>query len=124
ATAEQVQLRSFTASGWTEWISVDGEPAEGPDANSPEWRGRTAVGPIWVGHGVQRVQFRVVGGQLPHLRLHAIRSELAGGGVLPAARAGASPQPGIITRAQWGADESWRKYAPGCDGTVSYADNV
>jgi uncharacterized protein with LGFP repeats len=39
-------------------------------------------------------------------------------------QASAVGQPYIISRAQWGANESWRAYAPGCNGTPSYADNV
>src|SRR6266513_1044157 len=32
--------------------------------------------------------------------------------------------PGIISRAAWGADESWRTYASGCNGQPDYADTV
>jgi hypothetical protein len=65
-----------------------------------------------------------VQGHLPGLRLHAIHSAGASGTVrLPAAGATVA-QSGIITRPQWGADESWRTFAPGCTGAASYAKNV
>src|SRR5438270_745766 len=33
-------------------------------------------------------------------------------------------QPFTYTRAAWGADESWRSYASGCNGTPDYANTV
>jgi N-acetylmuramoyl-L-alanine amidase len=122
--AGQIQLRSLSTSGWSDWTSFDGEPGDGPDANSKEFRATTAAGPVLVGHGTQRIQFRVTKGRLPHLRLHAIRSENTAALVSPSNATAATGQPAIISRAQWRADESWRTFAPGCDGSVSYADNV
>ncbi|HJV09310.1 MAG TPA: peptidoglycan recognition protein, partial [Acidimicrobiales bacterium] len=123
-----VEVRAKGPDGWTEWERLEGDPAEGPDADSPERRDRTTAGPVWVGRGVGQVQVRVAEGSLPGLKLHALRSEdpPAGGGAgLGGAKpAGAAPaQPGIVTRANWGADESFRNLNPGCS-QPSYAPNV
>src|SRR5207248_11630619 len=98
----------------------------GPDARCKEYGGRSTAGPVWVGEGRRDVQVRVVGGTVSDLKIHAIHSPKdAGGSGFSIGGASAEPaQPAVITRAQWGADESYRTFAPGCDGTVSYADNV
>jgi hypothetical protein len=125
----EIRVRGLSQTGWSAWQTADSDPALSPDVGSKEFRGRSSAGPVWLGHDIRRVQFQVTKGELPNLRLHAIYSSytaprpvaaepavsLAGGGV---------SQPPIITRAQWGADESYRTYAPGCDGSVGYADNV
>ncbi|HEX9547652.1 MAG TPA: N-acetylmuramoyl-L-alanine amidase [Acidimicrobiales bacterium] len=120
-----IQLRAWAKRGrWRGWTTVASDVSEGPDAHSSERRGRTTAGPFWVGRGVTRVQFRVVRGLLIHLQVHAIRSENAGtSGTLVSADA-AVREPWFITRAKWGADESWRTLAPGCPSTPRYADTV
>jgi hypothetical protein len=123
-----VEVRAKGPDGWSEWERLEGDPAEGPDADSPERRDKTTAGPVWVGRGVGQVQVRVAEGSLPGLKLHALRSEdppAGGGGGLGGAKpAGAAPvQPGIVTRAQWGADESFRTRNPGC-GQPAYAAGV
>jgi hypothetical protein len=127
-----VEVRARTADGWGDWQIVEGDPAEGPDPDSPERREHTTAGPVWVGRDVGEVQVRVAEGSLAGLKLHALRSEepppSSGGGGLGgiggAKPAGAAPaQPGIVTRAAWGADESFRTINAGC-GQPSYANNV
>jgi hypothetical protein len=123
AVSGEIVLRPWTSTGWSDWTVVDGDPAEGPDANSREYRNRTAAGPVWVGHSVSRIQFRVTSGNLVDFRVHAIHSAATDTPTnLPSGNS--IVQPAIISRAAWGADESWRTYAPGCDGSVGYADNV
>jgi hypothetical protein len=119
----EVEVRVRQGGGWSEWIHVEGGEDEAPDPGSPERTGRTSAGPVWVGHDIDHVQVRVGEGRLRNLKLHAIDSEEpVGAGIRPA---GASvAQPGIITRAQWSADESWRTVAPGCNGTPEYASTV
>jgi hypothetical protein len=121
-TPGAMELKVRTAQGWSEWARVEGDPAEGPDATSKEHHPVTTAGPVWVGQGVKEVAVRVAEGSVRGLKLHAVRSEDAksGGGVKPA---GASPQPGIVSRAAWGADESWRSINPGC-GHPDYAPAV
>ena len=119
----EIDIRSRSGSGWSDWTTVAGELTEGPDANSKEFRADTSAGPVWVGHGVRQIQYRIISGQPTHLRMHAIRFEDTAASSGPSTTAGVG-QPRIISRAQWGADESWRTFAPGCDGSVSLADNV
>ena len=58
------------------------------------------------------------------LVLHAIDSDPVASDELVSASAVAQP-PTIITRAQWGADESWRDDSGGeCDGTPDYVDDI
>jgi hypothetical protein len=125
-----VEVRARTDDGWGDWQLVEGDPAEGPDADSPERRRHTTAGPVWVGRDVTQVQVRVAEGSLPDLKLHALRSEEpppsrgGGTGIGGAKPAGAAPaQPGIVTRAGWGADESYRTINAGC-GQPSYASTL
>ena len=121
-----IEVRAMGPDGWSEWELLEGEPTEGPDADSPERHDKTTAGPVWVGRGIGRVQVRVVEGSLPGLKLHALRSEdpPAGGGLGGAKPAGAAPaQPGIVTRSAWGADESFRTRNAGCTQPL-YAPNV
>lgn len=124
-TAGSVEVRARQGDQWGEWVEVDGEPLEGPDPGSREdRRGRTSAGPVWLGSKVRSVEVRVAEGQLEGLKLHAIRSPAASSprGVR---RAGATvDRPAVISRAEWGADESYRRAAPGCNGTPEYADGV
>ncbi|HEX2191664.1 MAG TPA: RICIN domain-containing protein [Acidimicrobiales bacterium] len=119
-----VELRVRQNGRWSDWQLVEGDAAEGPDEGSREHRGHTTAGPVWVGRGVRQVEVRVADGDLSGLKLHAIRSEEppppALGGTEPA---GAQAQPGIVSRAAWGADESWRFRNPGC-GNPEYAPSM
>ena len=121
-----IEVRAEGPDGWTDWQRVEGDPAEGPDVGSPEHHDRTTAGPVWVGQNVAHVEVRVAEGSLPGLTLHALRSEdpPASGGIGGAKPAGAAPaQPTIVTRAAWGADESYRTLNPGC-GQPFYAPSV
>ena len=119
-----VEVRVRQDGRWSEWQLVEGDPAEGPDVGSREHRGHTTAGPVWVGRGVRQVEVRVAEGELSGLKLHAIRSEEppppALGGTEPA---GAQAQPGIVSRAAWGADEAYRRRNAGC-GNPEYASGV
>jgi len=126
ARAGAVEVRAKGPDGWTEWERVAGDPAEGPDPGSAERHDRTSAGPVWVGRGVAQVQVRVAEGSLPGLKLHALHAAdpPAGGGLGRTAPAGAAPeQPGIVSRAAWGADESYRGLNAGC-GQPTLAPNV
>ncbi len=111
-----VEFRALRAGKWSAWNSVDGDPGEGPDANTTEAhhaKNVTSAGPVWVGDGVSDVQVRVQDGSLSGLRLHTIHTETPSG-MLPSIKgAGADPAwPNVIMRDQWGANESWRTCAP------------
>ena len=126
AQAGAVEVRARGPEGWGEWQLVEGDPAEGPDVGSPERHDRTTAGPVWVGQGVDEVQVRVAEGSLKGLKLHALRAEdpPAAGGIGGTRPAGAAPaQPGIVTRAGWGANESYRSRNAGCTQPM-YASNV
>ena len=124
-----VEVRAKGPDGWGDWQTVEGDAAEGPDPDSHERQDRTTAGPVWVGREVSQVEVRVAEGSLPGLKLHALRSEdpplsSGGGGVGGARPAGAAPaQPAVVSRAGWGADESYRSLNPGCT-QPSYASNV
>ena len=120
----EVEVRSLSNGRWSDWMELHTSGEEGPDHDAGEHRRTNTVGPVYVGKGVRDLQVRVAEGHLRNLRLHAIRSEepeLSGG---ISAAAAAAPQPGIITRAGWGADESFRTFAQGCDGSPDYASRV
>ncbi|MGH7857180.1 MAG: hypothetical protein ACREQY_07575, partial [Candidatus Binatia bacterium] len=95
---------------WSGWSELDSDEVDlGPDrgAEASEVRSTT---PLWVGRA-KFVDVRAAG-RLPRgTRLHMIDPGPDPKG--PASSAAASPsQPGIITRSQWGADESIRKCCP------------
>jgi len=124
-TAGAVEVRARDGDGWGPWILAEGDPDEGPDPESAEFRGRTTAGPVWVGPAVRQVEVRVKEGGLDGLALHAIHTEDPPKPRGTIRRAGATvPRPAITSRAGWGADESFRKLAPGCNGTPEYAGVV
>lgn len=126
AEAGAVEVRAKGPDGWSDWQRLEGDPSEGPDPDSHERHDRTTAGPVWVGRAAEQVEVRVVEGSLPGLKLHALRSEdpPERGGIGRARPAGAAPaQPAIVTRAAWGADESYRTVNPGC-ATPTFAPNV
>jgi hypothetical protein len=124
-----IALRGQAPDGvWTEWTELVGDADEGPDASSPEHRERLGAGPTWLGHDMGQIETRVVSGEVTDLRLHAIDTEPAADTRSPFAVQSAQAAPGsplLVTRAQWGADESWRNIGnPGCDGQPHYASGV
>jgi hypothetical protein len=107
---ERVLVRaSQDGARWSRWTQAEVEPEVGPDPGSEEG-GRRSTMPVWTGDS-GHVQVRFVGG-----RPAGAEVELVDPGpdpTPPLTSAAASPsQPGIITRAKWGADESLRKKAP------------
>jgi hypothetical protein len=123
-TEGTVEVRTRNGDGWSDWAPVHGNPFEGPDAGSREHRDLTTAGPLWVGKDVRRVEVRVTEGELRELKLHALRSE-APRSPRGVRRAGGAPvNPGIVSRAGWGANEALRRFAPGCNGNPDYASAV
>lgn len=137
-----VSLRTRSEGGaWGEWHDVRVVPDEGPDASSGEGASAAAAAPgrwfsepVWVGEA-DELQLRVDGAAPEDVGVHLVDSlgqnRGAGERVADAARAvaealttGGRPaaavidRPEIITRSEWGADESKRS------GSPSYTDHV
>ncbi|MEA2702423.1 MAG: hypothetical protein QOD63_368 [Actinomycetota bacterium] len=125
-TPGAVEVRTRDGDEPGPWVEVHGDPFEGPDVGSPEYSGKTTAGPVWLGSGTKDVEVRVTEGDLPELKLHAIHSETPKEPSGPTTtRAGADiAKPAIVTRAAWGADESFRTINPGCNGSALYAERV
>ncbi len=125
-TPGAVEVRTRDGDDTGPWVEVHGDPLEGPDVSSREYRGKTTAGPVWLGSGAQEVEVRVTEGDLSDLKLHAIHSDTAKVDSGPSTtRAGAAiSKPTIVTRTAWGADESFRRINPGCNGTPEYADRL
>lgn len=105
---------------WTEWESLELQD-NGPDRGSVDDAGIAATEPMWVGRArFAQLSWRT--GRPPKsLRLHVI--DPGDDPVAPHTSALAAPsRPGIISRAQWGADESIRRccarFAPSVDFAV------
>lgn len=124
-TSATIRVRGFVAGTWQEWLTLEGSPSEQPDTTSVEHRpGQVSAGPAWLGDDFRRVQVQVTGGTVTDLRLTAIDTEPpVGPGPLATPTAAGLPSwpAGIVPRSAWGADESYRTFAPGCDGQPRYA---
>ena len=123
----EVLLRHRSGGRWSHWEQVEADVDDAPDAGSVDTRGpsfRVGTAPIWTGPS-DGVQVRVVA--LSGAQPRDVSIELVDPGASPAdaRRSGPrdtahaeEPQPEIITRAQWGADESIRRGSPSYNGTV------
>jgi hypothetical protein len=115
-------VRAHDAQGWSDWLTLSGAADEAPDGGAGEQHGPGYAGPAFVGRDVDRVEVRQLTGTPRAVRLHGIDSEPEH--VSGAVAAAAVPPP-IISRAGWGADESWRDLGnPGCDGNPHYSQNL
>lgn len=117
------EVRTRSGAGWSEWTEIDAAEEDGPDPAEADRAGRAlraGTAMLWTGPA-SAVQTRIQGGS--HLR--GLRLELIDPGTSPAdeprtrgaAHAGEA-RPGVITRSQWGADESLRR------GDASYASTL
>jgi hypothetical protein len=120
AVAATLRVRVQTPSGWTRWFEADGNPDEAPDDAPGQKSSRTVSAPVWIGrNATNKVEVEAVSGQLEDLHMHLIKSLAVSPDPWSVKSAAALPaQPAIITRAEWGADESWRTCGP------DYADGV
>ncbi len=110
AAPKSVSIRtSRDGRGFSRWHRLEIAPDEGPDRRSSEAQ-RTATNPLWIGHA-RFAQVKWSG----HLSRDA-KVDMVDPGPDPVAPASAamasSAQPSIISRAEWGADESIRRKAP------------
>ena len=121
-----VDVRTRTGGTWSAWEHVEAEGDDAPDAGTRDTtrRLRSGTSPVWTGpsDGVQ-VAVRARTGAPPR----DVQVELVDPGTSPADRVppvpgdaahAAAAQPEIITRAQWGADESIRRGTPAYSSTV------
>ncbi|HEX9766827.1 MAG TPA: hypothetical protein VGA36_08680, partial [Nitriliruptorales bacterium] len=122
-----LEVRARRDGVWGAWMALHLVDDHAPDAGSAEAEGAnlTSSDPVWVGR-TEALQLRRLGGsdQL-HVDLHGVTVSGGDGlafrprAALRGAAARAAPaQPSIISRADWGADESIR------DQTPSYADEL
>jgi hypothetical protein len=118
-----VLVRTHGESGWTEWTALD--PAPTPDKSEGS-DVRAGTEPLYAGpsDGYQ-VRIDVRTGTLPaDVRVDLVdpgksrADATVGAGAPMASAAAATAQPQILTRAQWGADESLR------DGSPSYSSTI
>ena len=131
-----IEARFHTVKGWSSWETLGVETDEGPDTSSVEYAHasrRVYTQPIWVGTADQmafRVTAHAGAPEMWDFRAHVIntlgdahvpnvfqRAVSAVSRFLNGKSAEAMPlTPRIISRAQWGANESWRdtgpRYAP------------
>ncbi len=111
-----IQVRVRERGRWSAWTALHVDRDHGPDPGSVEARGARFGSEPLLARDVRRVQVRIdtPDGRLPRgTRLTLVDapsapSDAASGQV----RAAAAGLPPIITRAQWGANESWRTRAP------------
>ena len=125
-----IEARFRTEAGWSVWERLHVEPEEGPDqAEARAGSSRVFAGPMWVGTA-DAAELRYAaspgGATVSDLRLHLIntlgnatepnafeRAVSAVSSFFRGSKAHAlTAQPAIITRAQWGADESIRECCP------------
>jgi flagellar hook assembly protein FlgD len=106
-----VSFRTRSIDGaWSAWQPARPESEDAPDRGSAEARNGRAWklgNPYWTGPA-DAIQYRT-GGDARHLRAFFIWSPLTESSAPTVARAA---QPGILTRAQWGADESIVRGSP------------
>jgi hypothetical protein len=121
-----VHVRTRTGGTWSGWEHVEADGDDAPDAGTDDTgrRLRSGTSPIWTGpsDGVQ-VTVRTVEGAAPrNVKLELVDPGTSPADRLPTAPSGtahaAAAQPAIITRAQWGADESIRRGTPDYTSTV------
>lgn len=120
-----LELRTRTDGAWTGWRELEPSEDRGQEGN-----GTSGTDLLWVGQS-DRAQVRVDGAAPRRLALVAVdpgylpSDEAAGGdeGLRLAAgtvttRETRAPRPDLLTREDWGANESWRTSAP------TYSDQV
>ncbi|MGB8019944.1 MAG: N-acetylmuramoyl-L-alanine amidase, partial [Candidatus Nanopelagicales bacterium] len=111
-----IQVRVEEDGRWTAWTHLEVDSDHGPDPDSAEARSaRFGSDPLMTdGASVAQVRIDTPTGELPEgTELSVVHAPKAAtdprGRVAAMAMTGA---PAILTRAQWGADESWRGRAP------------
>ena len=108
-----VSVRGHAADGWTEWVDLESEPDDGPDEAA-----RNSGGMAWFGSdGVDRVEVKVLAGQLSDLEIQPMRYEApsAPSGLSTGAAGAATAQPEILPRSSY-TSKGWAYGNAGCSG--------
>jgi len=122
----EVSLRTRTGGRWSGWETVDADGDDAPDDGSADTRRTIRVGtaPIWTGpsDGIQ-VRVASMDGAAPQdLKIELVDPGTSPADAVPSAPRGsahaAQEEPAIISRSQWGADESIRKGSPSYTGAA------
>lgn len=123
----KAEVRWRRGGAWSAWRSLAGDSDDAPDAGSVDTGAalRDGTAPLWVGHGDGiAVRVTTASGVAPR----DVRVDLIDPGTSSAdASVGTAPrdsatamesQPTILSRADWGADESIRRGSPSYSATV------
>jgi hypothetical protein len=119
----EIRMRIKDRAGWSRWIDVHVDPEHGPDPGSPEAaRALPGSDPV-LAVRARKIRIRIdtpTGRVPPGTRLSVVKAPSAPSDARTGQMAalGTVGQPPIVTRAQWGADESLRRRAP------YYTDNI
>jgi putative cell wall-binding protein len=131
AAGTQVRIRVHEQGAWTPWQTLEAD-GDGPDAGSTDAaRAASSSAPdstaplLTAGSDGVQVRVDTPGGTAPqglHLDLvdagrSAADAPTTASGPADAAQA-ATPEPGVVTRRAWGADESLAKTSPAINGSV------
>ena len=111
-----VSVRVREKGTWTDWFVLDADNEDGPDPGSIDAAGeRKGTAPLLTS-GADGYQVKVdssAGGLPPGLRVDLVDAGSPAPASTPVATADAlAGQPGIVSRASWGADESLRTGSP------------
>ena len=123
----QVRVRSAQSGTWSDWTPLDAADS-GPDPGSPDAvaAGTTVASePVWAGPS-DAVQTRVIGTEPANLHVELVdpgtsAADDSATDLQPAAAA-VTGRPTILTRADWGADESLRQRQ--CPSGPSYSSTI
>lgn len=116
-----VQIRSKRDGNWGAWENVDIDTSVGPDVGQNAKGSPSRVGSeLYMVTGATEVQGRVLGPageepvdpKLTVIDPGASDADATVGAEKPGAAHAVTPRPAILTRSQWGADESWRTGTP------------
>ncbi|MCW2605645.1 MAG: N-acetylmuramoyl-L-alanine amidase, family 2, partial [Frankiales bacterium] len=125
----EVFVKTRTRGQWTDWVDLEGESDDTADvggADTARSALREGTRPVYVGPSdAVAVKVQVLSGAAPSdLRVDLVDpgTSPADTARRPASVAGASePQPFIVSRAEWGADESMKTCVAGYTGTPRVA---
>jgi hypothetical protein len=136
-----ISVRNRTATGWSGWNSLDDDAGDDPASHVPTTESvgpmaampvvRDGTDPLWVGPSTG-VQVRIVvrSGRLPaDLKVELVDPGASGHDAVAVAStpkggdysAASANKPLVLSRAQWGADESRVRYAPTYMPTIKAA---
>lgn len=120
-----VRARWRSGSTWSAWTVLPDASDDVPDPTGVDRVGavRPGTAPVWIGWAREvQVTADTAGGLAPQdLRLELVDPGTSAADVVrtpPATARAAEPQPVVLTRSQWGADESLRRGTPSYSRTV------